>query len=784
MSKLCPVIVFFLGCSLSGLQAKERLSSKPFTYVIDYGDQWITKEGAAQSFGNCPPDLLHIGKAVPITHHWGPIPCMRGENQQTGGPGHTLRLESIRLLSPEELQEKIEKITRAVRRLHDAGIPCVMPYICNYTLAGDHEKRLGFWAFYDQWETYGRWLGPKPETDPTDWIHKTAEGRRIDPAYGFTPPYYAPLHRYGACSNNPSWNEFSRAIVKLIAQCGYDGVFVDNSNKGPDGCSYCEKSFAEWTKKQPASASPEVLRQRWRMAVVRDRLDMLKEAGAQVNPSFQVFPNVGDYQKVLVYGEACDYFMFESVKSPGCLVSGGPPESEDILVNVAADAAVKTSTATYAVRHADTYAEVTAEISFPLSCPPHAPVAVSARVLTVGDSDRDNDCLERLVLRFTHLDSEKMDDVEMGPAPGVGDPEQVRGAKRPPVLLTGTWKPSSTGGYDITVCYRYTDAQHLSEADHTPVSDPLRLPYPYRVSLGGLSCAFHAGTKTVGLDYQHTKPGWESVQELGLAEGAAAGGRHAVSAGGEPLKKYSRFFRAVGEKAAGLAPWADVILLYAHWGGNPGTVGRDNGQTVQEYLSQGHVLYRGRVDRDLRRQDLKGRKGPHLILVCRDYDLTDEQIELLRAFLEAGGSVYSVHDDVRIHFRPIREILGGAANALKPWRWSDPPCFKSICPSRGRLRGIRFTAFSEPGTDSKRLVLHVVNYNVCLVEEGFGQVTSIPDLSVRVAVPKDWQKAKAKVHDPDRSKSMDIPCQIQEGRAHLTLPKLKIYEMTEIIKTQ
>ncbi len=65
---------------------------------------------------------MHIGKAVPITHNWGAVPLLQGENQYTGGPGHTLSWENIRLLTPDEVRERIETIKAGVASLHEVGV--------------------------------------------------------------------------------------------------------------------------------------------------------------------------------------------------------------------------------------------------------------------------------------------------------------------------------------------------------------------------------------------------------------------------------------------------------------------------------------------------------------------------------------------------------------------------------------------------------------------------------------------------------------------------------------
>ena len=110
--------------------------------------------------------MLHVGKAVPIIHSWGSIKIYKGENQYTGEPWGTFNEDNIALISPEALTERIENIRRMIKRYHAVGIREITPYICYFTLAGDHQRRLGFWKFYDNWETYSKWAGPKLPNDP------------------------------------------------------------------------------------------------------------------------------------------------------------------------------------------------------------------------------------------------------------------------------------------------------------------------------------------------------------------------------------------------------------------------------------------------------------------------------------------------------------------------------------------------------------------------------------------------------------------------------------------
>jgi hypothetical protein len=357
----------------------------------------------------------------------------------------------------------------------------------------------------------------------------------------------------------------------------------------------------------------------------------------------------------------------------------------------------------------------------------------------------------------------------------------VPGAVRPPVELKGEWTPPAAGWYALDLTYKYTDAEHLDAANHIPVSDRLGLQNPYRVNLGGLACAYNSRCKTISLWYGSDEKGWEASQELALAEGAASGGRYAINSSGEPQKKYGRFFREHGLVSAGLVPYGSVSLLYAYWGGNPGEIGRATTQTVPEYLSAQHVLYRGLVDRDLEASDLALALVGTLVLVCRHYDLTEAQVKAIQRFVAQGGRLVIEHADTKINFTPLTEVLGLEEGQLTFWDWQNPPILApALCSSEGRLRGVRFTAFLHPGAARSRLVLHALNYNVSVVEANPGVVTPMENLTVQVPIPAGWKKARAMVYDPDSAAPVAVDCTVAGGTAQVRLPTLRIYQMVEL----
>ncbi len=154
----------WIGAAALGAERQPMLpvSKPPIVYRFGYTDQYFTDPAYIEQFKAAPPDLLHVGKAVPITHQWGPVGLYAGENQYTGSPQNLLVAANIALLPPEAMDGRIERIRDTLARYHAVGVREIVPYIALHTLAGDHQKRLGFWKFYDQWAEYEKWAGPRP----------------------------------------------------------------------------------------------------------------------------------------------------------------------------------------------------------------------------------------------------------------------------------------------------------------------------------------------------------------------------------------------------------------------------------------------------------------------------------------------------------------------------------------------------------------------------------------------------------------------------------------------
>jgi hypothetical protein len=309
------------------LAARRPVTRAPAYYLLDYGSDHLDNPDYVQWVAQFPPDLLHFGKDVPMTHLWGPIVAVGGENQ-----AHGRNRADIRRLTSDEVQQRLDKLRTMNKALHAAGVRMVMPYISAITFAGDAEKRIGLFEFYDHWGEYTRFgLGPKPATDPLAWIAVKADGSPHTFGAELRPAYYAGLSRYVACVNHPDWRQWLGDVTQLVAKAGYDGAFADNSSPIQCYSSHCQAAFREYlagkysvqerielfgAPEAPLPATREGLlyyeAQRFWQLSLADELRGIRQAGREINPDFKLFPNLGTpYQSYDFLTDNADCAMFE-----------------------------------------------------------------------------------------------------------------------------------------------------------------------------------------------------------------------------------------------------------------------------------------------------------------------------------------------------------------------------------------------------------------------------------------------------------------------------------------
>lgn len=289
----------------------------PLLYVIDYSANHMDNPNYLARLAEAPPHFLHVGKDTPMSHNWGPIAGWGGENVYTGGGE---REAYLRRLSAQEALERLETIRRFTEGVHAAGVDKVMPYVCGMTIGGDPQARSGFWEFYDHWDEYAALgIGPRPDTDPEQWLQRRPDGSPLF-IYEHTTGTYAPAFRWAVCMNNPGWRQWMAQCIGLVAQVGYDGVFVDNAFCRCY-CEHCREGFAAYAGQRGFADAQMVTQEEgglnwlltqefWIESIARWLTDM-RQAGRAFNGDFAIFPNFGTLPGYTRFADACDYQMGE-----------------------------------------------------------------------------------------------------------------------------------------------------------------------------------------------------------------------------------------------------------------------------------------------------------------------------------------------------------------------------------------------------------------------------------------------------------------------------------------
>ena len=786
-------------------------TTQPITYRIDYTGDYFTKPEKINQFRASPPDLLHVGKAVPISHHWGPIRLYQGENQYTGGPGNTLNWENIALLTPKALENRIKTIHQMLERYHAIGISEIVPYISYHTIAGDHKKRQGFWSFFDLWERYSQWAGPRPQRDPFDWLVVDINGKFVGGSVGgYSPAYYAPLHRYRACINHPDWAEWHRRLIQMISEVGYDGCFIDNTNSDACFCRYCKKDFIKFIEKskntswvqrlvqvlqpeQIALDSPIVPRElvkRWRWLRTRDHLGMLREVGRKNRPSFTIFPNHGVLDSALIVGAKCDRLMFEGTFSPGINVKD-VQDSETMAITVSNEKAEskqpKKIFYRYTLYDQNNHMEMKAETRLSSRAWVGHPTLIEVKIISVGNSLQDNDAAEafHIILHEPNLSEKIRLDLEpFGPIGGKGSSRNPRQA---PVTLKAEWVPKKAGQYEISLGFRYTDDSHGDAVKLRPRLDRLGWVRFCRDHMTELLFTQHMHARTIYLGNEARQKDWKNVQELAIAELAAFSGGGGFSGLGRPQAKYREFFKKHPYLFDDWQLCAPAAVVYAAWGPNPLGVLKPNlYDTIHSHLAESNRLFVALVDTNLtcKVDDLL---SFHVIyLPSPSYEMTTAQIAVLFEYIRQGGQTVLGSETTKINGNAAVDVFSLAKGEtvrtigkgqIALWDGIQLPMpTRPVATYNGLQRNLRFALYQKVD----KLCLHVVNYNVCLLDKS-KKILEIPAQSLEVPLPKGWTSVKATCFDPDAT-AKKLSCKLTNGRVQLLLPEIRIYKVVLIEK--
>ena len=154
------------------------------------------------------------------------------------------------LPTPEQVRAQLDAQRAELAQYRERGVEDVGFYRCAITMRGNPEARHGIFALYDRWDEYADvfHLGPKPPEDPMEWLQI-----RFDSGT----PYIRAWDRpdaggntgYFCCPNNPSWRQFTVAMVRTGAAVGYTNLFVDNPSLFCK-CRWCRERFAEYERER------------------------------------------------------------------------------------------------------------------------------------------------------------------------------------------------------------------------------------------------------------------------------------------------------------------------------------------------------------------------------------------------------------------------------------------------------------------------------------------------------------------------------------------------------
>lgn len=339
MSAMGLVAWALVACHAGG-----ATTTLPMTYVTATSADVMDDAAFLNAIRDAPPNVLHLGHVLPLNSVFGPTADYSGFKPA--------------LVSVDEILARRDRIRRFIDTLHAAGVDRVVCYINPAIIGGDHITREGFWSFYDRWDDYARLgVGPKPARDPIQWMQRE---RRTFGEWAPEPNY--PLWLYRPCVNEPGWSQYQDAVVRLVADSGYDGVFVDDCILE---CHHdvCAQKFAAYLKRryrsgrggplfgydrsigatQPlwqgnaAATARDVTTHAFWQESMRDYLGRIQSAARKRNPDFIAIANWGSISRVRgaagraqsgkdieVWKRATNWVMYEEAHPSGLFGAAGP----------------------------------------------------------------------------------------------------------------------------------------------------------------------------------------------------------------------------------------------------------------------------------------------------------------------------------------------------------------------------------------------------------------------------------------------------------------------------
>ena len=192
--------------------------------------------------------------------------------------------------------------------------------------------------------------------------------------------------------------------------------------------------------------------------------------------------------------------------------------------------------------------------------------------------------------------------------------------------------------------------------------------------------------------------------------------RPSAAAGALPAKDDRR--RSIGPSSRNIpncspagGPRAPAAVLYAYWGPNPLSAHQgEHLPTIHQRLLGSHRPYVGLVDAWLPDGAAELADFVAIYLESPAYEMSARQLKALGDYARRGRIVVGDRR-ATINGRPIVELLESRRVTIwDPKRPTLPTT--AIAPSEGLQQNLRFAIYQK----ADRLAVHVVNYNVCLLD--------------------------------------------------------------------
>ncbi len=577
------VIVSIGGLSVSALG--DQKTSVPLIYILDYSEHLSRVGEFAGQVGEAPPYLLHVAHDGPFVNSWG-----------------ALELDTAQPIPPAEMEKRFGDVRKMVTEVRKSGVKIVIPYICNQTIAGDPEKRLGIWWFYDNWDNYSRFgLGSKPMADPIDWLARQPDGQ---PHFNYEKrhKYFARFgyYRFAPCVNNPYYNEYLRGIVTTMAAVNFDGVFVDNCILNCY-CEHCQRRFREYLGKK---YSPTRLAKRF--GVNNASRINLGTKGNRYLWSMQS-PDFAEFLRTTVKTEELIEFLGTDDPAKANLPEGGNGWLWMHVRGFEKYLREKYSEAEFARKYGPAKLEDWGIVT------PEDRALWAETKLFWADSIREN---LKKIQRWTS--------------------EIKRGFYIVPNWGAMQWVNAnhfrSEIGHDLRIWAEACDMQMFEEdAEPGMIAPGVYLDYILQYKYA-LACGTRAGVLHTVAD--------QLTCELSHAEAAAGGGGAFMQPGynyPEIRRKYATFYDEYRSLFDGNVSVADVALAYFYDELHMGNLDHiEQVYKLTRYLADQHILFEYVTETDLAREQLG--KYKVLILPGTRY-LSAQQVAAVESFLVKGGAV-------------------------------------------------------------------------------------------------------------------------------------------------